>query len=128
MNTNNACKAKTKISRKKSVARNNNCRQNDNSREEAKFIREYEELLPGSPRKKARYSEPKTIGEYASHLQGPSQNKFGGHQTQKICGLRGNTYGAAGPCYTFSPEERAKVEADLIARGRIEPEEDDSKD
>ena len=127
MNTNNACKVKTKKSRKKIVARNNNRRQNKNSREEAKFIREYDELLPGSPRKKARYNEPKTIGEYAPHLQGPSQNRFGGHQTQQICGLKGNTYGAAGPCRRLTAEEQAKVEADLRAKGTIEPEEDDSK-
>ena len=117
MSTNNAWKVKTKKSRKKIVARNNNRRQNKNSREEAKFIREYDELLPGSPRKKAPYNEPKTIGEYAPHLQGPSQNRFGGHQTQQICGLKGNTYGAAGPCRTLTAEEQAKVEADLRGQG-----------
>jgi hypothetical protein len=119
MSTNNARKVKAKNSPKKIVTRNNNRRQNKNSREEAKFIREYDERLPGSPRKKAPYNEPKSIGEYAPHLQGPSQNRFGGHKTQRICGLRGNTYGAAGPCRTLTAEEQAEVEADLKAKGTI---------
>ena len=125
MNTNNACKGRTKKSRKKIVARNYNGRQNKSSREEAEFIREYDELLPGSPRKKARYNEPKTIGEYAPHLQGPSQNRFGGHKTQRVCGLKGNTYGAAGPCRSYTAEERAELEAKL--RAKEDPEEDEPK-
>jgi hypothetical protein len=128
MNTNNTRKVKIKKSRKKIVARNNNRRQNKNSREDAKLIREYEELLPGSPHRKAPHKEPKTIGEYAPHLQGPPQNRFGGHRTRQICGFRGNTYGAAGPSRRLTAEEQAKVEADLRARGHMEPEEDDSKD
>jgi hypothetical protein len=87
----------------------------------------YDKILQGAPRKKARYNEPKTIGEYAPHLQGPSQNRFGGHKTQRICGLKGNTYGAAGPCRRYTAEERAELEADLRARGSIEPEEEEPK-
>ena len=95
MNTNNTRKTKTKHSRKTTVTQNNKRRKRKNSREEAKFIRQYEELLPGSPRRKAPYKDPKTIGEYEPHLQGPTQNKYGGHQSQRMRGLRGNTYGAA---------------------------------
>jgi hypothetical protein len=123
MSTNNAWKAKTKHSRKTTVTQDNKRRQRKDSREEAKFIREYEELLPGSPRRKAPYKEPKTIGGYAAHLRGPSQNKHGGHQSQRMRGFRGNTYGAAGPCHTFTAEEKAKVEADLRAQGFLPPEE-----
>ena len=80
-----------------------------------------EELLPGSPRRKAPYKDPKTIGEYEPHLQGPTQNKYGGHKSQQVRGLRGNTYGAASPCRTLTPEEKAKVEADLRAKGMLPP-------
>jgi hypothetical protein len=121
MSTNNAWKAKTKHSRKTTVTQNNKRRQRKNSREEAKFVREYEELLPGSPRRKAPYKEPTTIREYPAHLQGPSQNKHGGHQSQRMRGLRGNTYGAAGPCHTFTAEEKAKVKADLRTKGILTP-------
>src|SRR3954452_10447186 len=76
----------------------------------------YEEILDGSPRKKARFSEPKTIDEYEEHLRGPRQNRFGGRRTTKILGLKGNTYGAASPCRTLSAEERAKVQEDLRTR------------
>ena len=38
-------------------------------------------------------------------------------------GFRGNTYGAASPCHTFTAEEVVKVEADLRAKGMLPPEE-----
>ena len=94
----------------------------------SKAAKLYDKILEGTPRKKAGYKEPKTIGEYKPRLQGPSQNRFGGHQTQKLRGLKGNTYGPASPCRRLTGEELAKAEADLRARGLIEPEEDDSKD
>ena len=94
----------------------------------SKTAKLYDEILPGSPRKKAPCSEPKTIREYPHHLQGPSQNKFGGHRTQQLRGLKGNTYGAAGPCRRLTVEELSKVKADLRAKGALEPEGDDSVD
>jgi hypothetical protein len=127
MNTHNTRRAKAKHSRK-TFTQNNKRRQRKNSREEAKFIREYEEILPGSPRKKAGYSEPKTIGGYEPHLRGPSQNRFGGHRSQRMRGLRGNTYGAASPCRSLTPEEKAKVEANLRAKGMLPPEETEPED
>jgi hypothetical protein len=66
------------------------------------------------------YKEPRRLCEYDPHLQGPAQNKFGGRRTQKIKGLRGNTYGAASPCRTLPKEERDAVEADLRARGMLD--------
>jgi hypothetical protein len=84
----------------------------------------YDEILQRTPgKKKAGYSEPKTIREYEPHLRGPSQNKYGGHQSQRMRGIRGNTYGAASPCRRFTVEEKAKVEADLRANGRLPTEE-----
>jgi hypothetical protein len=94
----------------------------------SKAAKLYDKILQGTPRKKAGYSEPKTIGEYEPHLQGPPQNRFGGHRTQQLCGLKGNTYGPAGPCRRLTPEERAKVEADLGAKGNIPPEETEPQD
>ncbi len=83
----------------------------------------YDQILQGTPCKKAGYSEPKTISEYAPHLRGPTQNKYGGHKSQQVRGLRGNTYGAASPWRTLTPEEKAEVEADLRANGRLPTEE-----
>ena len=79
----------------------------------------YDEILRETPRKKAGRREPKTIRGYEPHLRGPSQNKYGGHQSQRMRGLRGNTYGAASPCRTLPEEEKAKVEADLRERGML---------
>src|SRR6478735_5438808 len=98
MNINDSRKTKTRLLRNKTSAL-------------------YDQILQGSP--KAEHAEPKTIGEYPPELQGPPQNKYGGHQTRKLLGFNGNTYGAAGPCRKLTPEEKAKVEADLRAKGEI---------
>ena len=68
------------------------------------------------------YKEPKRLYEYEAYLQGPPQNKFGGHRTSRIKGLRGNTFGPAGPCYTYTKEEREALERDLRENGGLEPE------
>ena len=65
------------------------------------------------------YKEPKRLYEYEAYLQGPPQNKFGGHRTSRIKGLRGNTFGPAGPCYTYTEEEKAAFEAGLRAKGML---------
>src|SRR6478672_1823559 len=67
------------------------------------------------------YKEPKRIYEYEAHLQGPPQNKFGGHRTSRIKGLRGNTFGPAGPCYTYTKQEREALERILREKGELEP-------
>ena len=63
--------------------------------------------------------EPKRLYEYETYLQGPPQNKFGGHRTSRIKGLRGNTFGAASPCYVYTKDERAAFEAGFRARGML---------
>ena len=63
--------------------------------------------------------EPKRLYEYEAYLQGPPQNKFGGHRTSRIKGLRGNTFGPASPCYTFTKEEREDLERDLREKGGL---------
>jgi hypothetical protein len=65
--------------------------------------------------------EPKRLYEYETYLQGPPQNKFGGHRTRKIKGLRGNTFGPASPCYVYTKEEREALERDLREKGKLEP-------
>jgi hypothetical protein len=65
------------------------------------------------------YKEPKRLYEYEAYLQRPPQNKFGGHRTSRIKGLRGNTFGAASPCYVYTKEEREAFEAGLRARGML---------
>ena len=54
--------------------------------------------------KKQRYGD--RLDHYPLHLRGPAQNGHGGHQTQRIRGLRGNTYGAANAGRVYSAEER----------------------
>ena len=69
--------------------------------------------------KASDYKEPKRLYEYEAYLQGPPQNKFGGHRTSRIKGLRGNTFGPASPCYTYTEEEKAAFEAGLRAEGML---------
>ena len=69
--------------------------------------------------KACEYKEPKRLREYEAFLQGPPQNKFGGHRTSRIKGLRGNTFGAASPCYVYTKDEREAFEAGLRARGML---------
>ena len=50
------------------------------------------------------------MGQYSRELQGPAQNRFGGLQTQRIRGFRGNTYGAAGSVKIYTAEEIRQFE------------------
>jgi len=63
--------------------------------------------------------EPTKLTEYDPELRGPPQNRFGGHRTQQIRGLRGGTYGPAGPCYTYSASERVALAEELRRRGML---------
>lgn len=54
------------------------------------------------------------MDQYPRDLQGPAQNRFGGLQTQRIRGFRGNTYGAAGPVKSCTAEQIRQYE---IERG-----------
>ena len=60
-----------------------------------------------------RYREPTKLREYDPALRGPPQNRFNGHRTSHIKGLKGNTFGAAGKCRTYTPEKRAQLEEEL---------------
>jgi len=71
--------------------------------------------------KACEYKEPKQLRDYEPFLRGPPQNKFGGHKTRKIRGLRGNTFGPASPCYVYTKEEREALERVLRDKGELEP-------
>jgi hypothetical protein len=61
-----------------------------------------------------------TINALPRELRGPSQNRYGGHQTQRLRGFRG-TGGPrkAEPCRHQTGEDRVAIEADLRKRGLI---------
>ena len=48
----------------------------------------------------------KRIEQLPHELRGPSQNRWGGHRTQKLRAYRSNTYGAASECRSFTHAER----------------------
>jgi len=59
------------------------------------------------------------IGNYPSHLRGMATNRFGGNNLQHERGLRGGTYGPAGPARVYNEEQRKRCEADLRERGEL---------
>ena len=59
------------------------------------------------------------LADYDWGLRGPPQNRFGGHRTQRVRGLRGGTYGPASPCYTYSNKERMEFEEGLRRKGML---------
>lgn len=61
----------------------------------------------------------KRIGRYPSHLQGLATNRYGGNQLQHERGLRGGTYGPAGPGRVYSEEERQQHEKRLREEGDL---------
>src|SRR4029078_3556598 len=71
-----------------------------------------------SSQKASDYKEPKRLDEYEAHLQGPPQNKFGGHSSSRIRGLRGNTFGPASPCYVYTQDAREALEQDFCVNGK----------
>ena len=52
-----------------------------------------------------RSRKPK-LNDYDKELRGEPQNRFGGFETQNLNAYRGNTFGPAGDCRTFTAEER----------------------
>lgn len=52
------------------------------------------------------------MDKYPPHLQGPAQNKHGGHQMQRERGLRGGTYGPANAGRSVSDDERRAMAAE----------------
>ncbi|MGY4300444.1 hypothetical protein ACVWXN_008539 [Bradyrhizobium sp. i1.4.4] len=63
--------------------------------------------------------EERLIGNYPSHLRGMATNRYGGNILQHERGLRGGTYGAAGPARVYTEEQRKKYESDLRQRGDL---------
>ena len=61
----------------------------------------------------------KTVSDLPPGLRGPSQNRFGGYQTQRMKPLRGSTFGPANEGRSLSAEEIAKQEERLRELGLI---------
>jgi len=59
------------------------------------------------------------IGEYPFHLRGMATNRYGGNNLQHECGLRGGTYGPAGPARVYNDAERKEYEEELRQRGDL---------
>ena len=59
-----------------------------------------------------------TVNSYSRDLRGPSQNRFGGHQSQNLR-TYGGKRGPAGPVKVFTLEERKAVEEDLRKGGLL---------
>jgi hypothetical protein len=71
----------------------------------------YKKLLLKEP-SHIRRARPSLL-DYAPNLRGPSNNRYGGHQTQHLRGFKGSTYGPAGPVKHYTPEEIRKYEREL---------------
>ena len=52
-----------------------------------------------------------TLNDYPQHLQGLPQNKYGGHQTQRLR-TYGGKFGPAGPVKIFTEAERQAWQLD----------------
>lgn len=66
-------------------------------------------------------SKPKrqTLNDLPQDQRGPPQNRYGGHQTQKMKALRGNTFGAANKGHVFTEEQKAAWSAENCAMPRL---------
>jgi hypothetical protein len=67
---------------------------------------------------KSKRAKPKRIEDYPRELQGPPQNRHGGHQTQRLRGFRGTKYGAS-PGRRFTKEEIAEYERHAREKGQL---------
>jgi hypothetical protein len=69
----------------------------------------------------ARKPKPRKnkVSDLPPELRGPSQNKYGGQQAQKMKPLRGSTFGPANEGRSLSAEEIAKQEERLRELGLI---------
>jgi len=74
--------------------------------------------LPASSLKSTKL-EDRLIGNYPSRLRGIATNRYGGNNLQHERGLRGGTYGAAGPARVYTEEQRKQYEKDLRQRGEL---------
>lgn len=60
------------------------------------------------------------ISRYPSYLRGMATNRYGGNQLQSERGLKGGTYGPAGPARVYSEEERQEHEKRLREQGDLQ--------
>lgn len=74
---------------------------------------------PASKLSNSTNIDERLIGNYPSHLRGMATNRYGGNSLQHERGLRGGTYGAAGPARVYSEEQRKQYENDLRQRGEL---------
>lgn len=59
------------------------------------------------------------VSDLPPELRGPSHNRYGGHQTQRMRPLRGSTFGPANEGRSLSAEEIAKQKERLRELGII---------
>jgi len=74
---------------------------------------------PAFKNSKSTSTQDRLIGNYPSHLRGMATNRYGGNNLQHERGLRGGTYGAAGPARVYTEEQRRQYESDLRQRGEL---------
>jgi hypothetical protein len=60
-----------------------------------------------------------TINAYPRDLRGFAQNRWGGHQSQRLRGYKPQSSNGPRYCRTYTAEEIKEVEADLRRRGII---------
>jgi hypothetical protein len=70
----------------------------------------YKKLLLKTP-SHIRRTRPSLL-DYSPELRGPPNNRYGGHQTRHLRGLKGGTYGPASPVRQYTREEIKKWEQD----------------
>ncbi|MCS3445009.1 hypothetical protein M2222_006182 [Bradyrhizobium elkanii] len=75
---------------------------------------------PAFKNSKSTSTQDRLIGNYPSHLRGMATNRYGGNNLQHERGLRGGTYGAAGPARVYTEEQRKQYESDLRHRGELQ--------
>ena len=68
----------------------------------------------GRPAKRQR------LQDLPTDLRGPSQNRYGGHQTSRLRGFKGAEYRVYGLGRVFNDEEKQSVIDQLRERGEIE--------
>lgn len=69
--------------------------------------------------RRKRHKDKPTAGKLPEHLRGLPQNRFGGHQTQRMRGFPGWSRGAASPVKRYTKSECMIVELDMKARGEL---------
>jgi hypothetical protein len=75
---------------------------------------------PASRIAKSNKTEDRRICNYPPYLRGMATNRYGGNNLQHERGLRGGTYGAAGPGRVYTEEQRKQYEVDLRQRGELQ--------